>query len=479
MNFISISIENNFIHGSNIVQLLENEYKTINDVSDTYIIAIGVGTDPNIWCEAINKDLLNYLSKTQLCDLQNKKAWLLIDQTLEGYSVDWLWKWFHNTCDKYAINVKQIIYCTGDLNAEKDYIFFCDNNLNFSNRINVISYPYFESVIFQNTKNFFLDKEFWCYGGFYRPKLGKFLCYRFGLNNPLKSNNHWFVKKNNFFMTNIRDFIKFLKTFDIESFYMPEFYRFIPNIKLNQNLVDFETQQSYKFKHLPNIKMFNILQKRPRNHRIWFFKFLYDYNLLQNNIVSMNKFERDSEFLSFKYSNLNEEDFINLEKILPINPPYHPISLSNQSFNSVNGAGYIMDLNEKIRLETFCSVISEVFYDSNSFTFISEKTFKAIATSHPFIIVGTKNFLKELHKIGYKTFHPYIDESYDNLEDDDRMLAIVKEMNRLQKMSQAERMDWFNQLKPILKHNFNQLSLNYHSQISKLHTTLYSITKNI
>ena len=479
MKFVNINFNNKLIHGSNIVELLENEYKTRNNTSDVYIIALGVGNNPNDWCEPNGKNIIEILSINQINDLQHQKAWLLIDQTLEGYSEGWLWEWFHYTCEKYRINPSQIIYCTGDLYAETDYFFFCDNNIKVSNRINVISYSYFESLIFQNTINFYLNKEFWCYGGFYRPKLGKFLCYRFGLNNPFKSNNHWFVKKDNFFITIIKKFVKFLKTFDIESIFMPEFYKFIPNVKLSQNLIDFETQQSYKFKHLPNIKMFNILQKRPRNHRIWFFKFLYDYNLLQNNIVSMNKFERDSEFLSFKYSNLNEEDFINLEKILPINPPYHPIGLSDQAFNSVNGEGYIMDFNEKIRLETFCSVISEVFYDTNSFIFISEKTFKAIATSHPFIILGTKNFLKELHKIGYKTFHPYIDESYDNLDDDDRMLAVIKEMVRLQNFSQQERLDWFNQVKPILKHNFKHFANRYNTKIVELYTKLSLITKKM
>ena len=50
--------------------------------------------------------------------------------------------------------------------------------------------------------------------------------------------------------------------------------------------------------------------------------------------------------------------------------------------------------------------------------FISEKTWKPIMVGHPFIMVGNKNNLKFLKDLGYKTFDKWIDESYDDIEDE-------------------------------------------------------------
>jgi hypothetical protein len=64
--------------------------------------------------------------------------------------------------------------------------------------------------------------------------------------------------------------------------------------------------------------------------------------------------------------------------------------------------------------------------------FPTEKTYKAIACSRPFIVFSTPYFLKELKQLGYKTFHPFIDESYDSIVDDtERLNAIVAEIKRL------------------------------------------------
>jgi hypothetical protein len=64
--------------------------------------------------------------------------------------------------------------------------------------------------------------------------------------------------------------------------------------------------------------------------------------------------------------------------------------------------------------------------------FPTEKTYKVIACSRPFIAHSTPYFLKGLRQLGYQTFSPFIDESYDLIEDNtERLNAIVKEVNRI------------------------------------------------
>ena len=50
--------------------------------------------------------------------------------------------------------------------------------------------------------------------------------------------------------------------------------------------------------------------------------------------------------------------------------------------------------------------------------------------------MGQHISLATLHKLGYKTFHPLIDESYDEIEDTKlRCLAVLRELDRLRQMT--------------------------------------------
>ena len=132
---------------------------------------------------------------------------------------------------------------------------------------------------------------------------------------------------------------------------------------------------------------------------------------------------------------------------------------------------YIRRFNDKISLDTYMTVISEVHCgDSDETMFISEKTFKLVAAEHPFIVVGNKLTLKYLRDLGYQTFDPLIDETYDTIEDDDiRMEHIVNELNRLCNLSDSELIAFTNNVKDIVEHNYNHFR----------NTSDYRVTKNV
>lgn len=88
--------------------------------------------------------------------------------------------------------------------------------------------------------------------------------------------------------------------------------------------------------------------------------------------------------------------------------------------------------------------------------FATEKTYKAINCKRPFIAVSTPYFLRGVNEMGFKTFSPYIDESYDEIVDNkERMKAIVAETKRICTLPQDEYETLINNLKPIVKHNFD------------------------
>jgi hypothetical protein len=103
------------------------------------------------------------------------------------------------------------------------------------------------------------------------------------------------------------------------------------------------------------------------------------------------------------------------------------------------------------------SIITETeFYSENGYDdaiFISEKTYKAIAMKHPFIVFGKAHLLGELHALGYKTFSPFIDESYDAIEnDEERFKAVYAEIKRLLTYT-TQWLDFYKDVKPIVEYN--------------------------
>ena len=110
---------------------------------------------------------------------------------------------------------------------------------------------------------------------------------------------------------------------------------------------------------------------------------------------------------------------------------------------------------------SFFSVTTSTLFNEKSI-FLDEKVWKPIYNHHPFIFVGCSNLgngsLKELRKQGFKTFHPYIDESYDKENHPTkRMVMIVDEIERLCSYTLNEMENWYEQLIPRLEHNHKNL----------------------
>lgn len=107
-----------------------------------------------------------------------------------------------------------------------------------------------------------------------------------------------------------------------------------------------------------------------------------------------------------------------------------------------NDSKYYMD--ENCRTDMMC-------YPAPFFT---EKTWKCINLKHPFILCTVPNALKALKELGYKTFHPYINESYDNIENEfDRILAIMDEVERLCEMNENQIKEWLAGVEKICEYN--------------------------
>ena len=86
---------------------------------------------------------------------------------------------------------------------------------------------------------------------------------------------------------------------------------------------------------------------------------------------------------------------------------------------------------------------------------LTEKTFKAIALEMPFILVAPANSLSYLREYGFETFAPYIDESYDLIEDPvARIEAVTAILLEIQARSAAAKQELWQNLLPRVEHNY-------------------------
>lgn len=363
---------------------------TIADVENcTYIIASGVTHAPHDWCGSDNgtsgwNNLFTYLNERYLYDLQSGKAFLLLDQSHEGYHADWLFEWFHLNCEKFNISPRQIIYITGDMDVEIKYHRWLENT-SYTDKMLMLAYPIFEAAVYTESIN--LER----------------------------------VKK------------------------LP------PLITLEENI-------QYKINNLNEVKLYNCLQKRPRAHRVWMFASLYFNNLLNDGINSMNFIHHEHTYYHNRF--MEKSEYEEISKLLPLLPPSNEtLEKELRDFEDIDSGKYQMRFNDDLMMKTWISIISEASFGEDT-CFLSEKVFKPLVAGHPFIVFGNKNSLHYLRELGYKTFSPFIDESYDTLDTWDRLDAIINSLQIIKNMSLHEKFEWYKSMTDILLHNQETIKKN-------------------
>lgn len=211
-------------------------------------------------------------------------------------------------------------------------------------------------------------------------------------------------------------------------------------------------------------KKFLNLNRRWRSHRPLLTLLLYHYQLLDKGYVSFGPCEHHGNWNDI-WDGLKVGAIGNNEMFLAIvqsedikNMP--PLYLDTDELHT-NRAELDMSVS-KYYENSYFSVVSETtFYNRETHQnsrFITEKTFKAIIMKHPFILVTIPKSLEVLKELGYKTFSPLIDESYDQeMDDNKRMMMIVKEIDRLSKLNSNELERFITSAREICKYNYDVL----------------------
>lgn len=244
--------------------------------------------------------------------------------------------------------------------------------------------------------------------------------------------------------------LKTLKELDFEGINIQEY-------NLLMKRVAFQKQK-------PMTKRFSALS---RNYNAWRLSFYA--RLLQKGVL---------ENTNYTFNNINPyQNIVYPPETLLEDLSVFEIEADEQLVNWINGMPYATqhDVQEKLAQEVYAlisasgiNIVIESHFDPYwtssmcrdidprvfSPAFPTEKTYKAVACVKPFIMFSTPYFLKEFRDLGYKTFSPFINESYDDiLEDKMRLLAIVDEAVRLNSLSDDDFAAVVEGCREIAEHN--------------------------
>ncbi len=142
------------------------------------------------------------------------------------------------------------------------------------------------------------------------------------------------------------------------------------------------------------------------------------------------------------------------------------VSSSVDSF--VDALPFTLDANLDVNLaSTFClhhfletdlSLINETWTGPGT-VFLSEKTWKAMYVKHPFILMGNPGSLDLIRRLGYETFSPIIDESYDYEEAlSKRKNMVLGELEKFCSLEENERLKKLAAMQEVTEHNYKVIS---------------------
>lgn len=212
-------------------------------------------------------------------------------------------------------------------------------------------------------------------------------------------------------------------------------------------------------------KLFVCFNRMFKIHRYGLLALLLEKDLVKNSYYSfffndyadtIIKFE-DSYSHSLAAFSKNMAD--RMCHAMKINKDKFPMKINIENRNNKN---YMDEKDIELFDNSYFSLVTETGFIpytketlvKDNTIFFSEKIYKPILVRHPFILVSAAHSLKYLRKIGYRTFSPFINEQYDDIENhEERLLAIVDEVERLSKFTDAQWIEWQHNVEEIVDHN--------------------------
>lgn len=188
-------------------------------------------------------------------------------------------------------------------------------------------------------------------------------------------------------------------------------------------------------------KYFDFLPGLPRPHRLVVADYIKNFNL-------------NDKILSAPMFAMRMDTQANIDYLDPLLWDQAITKVIGSSYNDITYNGLNIKSSQLVPIEiynhTAYSIVTETAVD-NCYNFYTEKIAKPMIASRLFIVFSGKNYLENLRKLGFKTFHGIIDESYDKIDNPtERWYAAFEQVKYLCSRPQEEILP---QIAPIVLHN--------------------------
>lgn len=337
-----------------------------------------------------------------LTEVRNKRCKLVLDNVLEGNSIDFLLEPLYRVIQELNLPAEQIYYVTNNLVAEKVHEKWLEENT-VTSPITITSVMYNVHDV-QRLKKVPLYKEII-------------------IETPTEK-------------------------------VVPS--EFLPALPPRVSIKD---EIEYKKLNLENIKSFLKVNRTNREERNLFMLFMNKHNLFEKSLVSFPDYPSFYQYHE-RFDYLLEEDNVkSLLKKLPFDLDESDRSNHGPAGFGLNEFDADLPFNPVHYRNTFISIVMCAFpFDENG-CHLHSSTFNPMYCGHPIIQFGPRGHMQELRNRGFKTFNDWWDESYDEIEDTwDRFEAIMKLVLDLSKKSKEEMLEMYVDMKTTLQHNSNLIN---------------------
>jgi len=177
-----------------------------------------------------------------------------------------------------------------------------------------------------------------------------------------------------------------------------------------------------------------------REYRLKFLELLVKNNLQHTSQTSVMH-------INSKGVHFAQHQFVN--PAFKLHDPELIFNITQNQYSSNISATY----NDLDFCTTEISIVLETVFD-DSRIHLTEKILRPIACGHPFLLAAGPNALEYLRTYGFKTFAPWIDESYD-LESNSlkRLEKIIQSMVQIQNLQGQELRNFSKKIKQIAEYN--------------------------
>ena len=181
----------------------------------------------------------------------------------------------------------------------------------------------------------------------------------------------------------------------------------------------------------------------PKDHRVKLVMSLNRHNLLDKGYVSFANKITDWDWKEM----VTEKERISLEKKMPLVIDEKDLSNTKYSYEK---------FDVKYFLNSYFQIVTgNNFTDWKDQLIFSEKIWKPITNLQPFIYLDDVGALKRLHEYGFKTFEPFIDESYDRVYNTEERFSMIEgEIIKLCNKPIEEIHEWYWSIEDVIKHNY-------------------------